>query len=50
MLKQKWLKEVNLKATLFKNIVKRANSNFRRFFKGKQEAKRSSLHYSPYLY
>jgi hypothetical protein len=48
MLKRKWLKEVDLRATLFKNIVKRANS--RRFFKGKQEARRGSLRYSPYLY
>jgi hypothetical protein len=50
MLKRKWLEEVNLRATLFENIIERANTNSRRFFKGKQEAKRSSLHYSPRLY
>ena len=49
MSKRKWLKEVDLRATLFENIIKRANVNSRRF-KGKQEAKRSSLRYSPYLY
>ena len=49
MLKQKWLKEVDLRATLFENIVKRANANSRRF-KGKQEARRGSLRYGPCLY
>ena len=49
MLKRKYLKEVNLRATLFENIVKRANINSRRF-KGKQEARRGSLRYSPCLY
>jgi hypothetical protein len=50
MLKQKWLKEVDLRATLFENIIKRANANSRRFFKGKQEARRGSLRYSPCPY
>jgi hypothetical protein len=48
MLKRKWLKEVNLKAILFENIIKQANS--RRFFKGKQEAGHGSPRYGPRLY
>jgi len=49
MLKQKWLKEVDLRATLFENIVERANANSQRF-KGKQEAGRGSPRYGPCPY
>jgi hypothetical protein len=50
MSKRKWLEEVDLRATLFENIVERANANSRRFTKGKQEARRGSPRYSPRLY
>jgi len=50
MSKRKWLEEVDLRATLFENIVERANANSRRFIKGKQEARRGSPRYGPRLY